>query len=581
MNPDTAEAVERRATPASTGPARTLIWALAGVLSWLPQLLPGQIRDPYADALRSFELGRYDRATNILQDILEREPECGECYDLLARVATSRGNDSLAAVWYRQALVSEPDNPTLYQKLGFAEHRAGDLLQAIGDLEYSLQLNPTSGETHFALGNVWYDLEALAQAKAHYQAALALDSTAAKFHFQLGMVFFKSDSPDSALTRFRSAYERYPKYSLAYEFAANILLQQDRWPEVVTVLERGLASASETEVTRFWLGVAHVEVGNYARAADLLRGYVSQREDNLAARYNYGLALFETGAYEEAVAHLTVISQGLPDLLKGQLYLGRSLSALDMDSLASAVLDTLLERDSTFYDGWIERGNLDLKANRIRLAIADYRRAQNLDPERWEAYQRRALALYLQEDYGQAEAQLFFALMREDSSVAIYHLLGDIAAAVGEDDFSSYYYHMVLRLSPENRTARGKRVAALIRARQWAAARAELLRTLEREPRNEEALYRLGRAARAAGDSAAANRYRDQFWQLHSQRRELERLELRIKLDRRNPRHYRDLGWHYLRQENLSRARANFRRAVALGDTTLSASLYLDEGERP
>jgi Tfp pilus assembly protein PilF len=66
--------------------------------------LTGQIQDPYADALRYFELGRYERADKILQDVLDTEPECVECYDLLARIATTQQNDSLAAVWYRKAL---------------------------------------------------------------------------------------------------------------------------------------------------------------------------------------------------------------------------------------------------------------------------------------------------------------------------------------------------------------------------------------------------------------------------------------------------------------------------------------------
>ena len=554
-------------------------WLLGGLLWFLPLAVAGQIRDSYAEAQRYFELGRYERAAAMLQEILEREPECGECFDLLARVATSQGQDSLAAVWYRRALTIEPDHAGLYHKLGFAEHRSGDLLQAIEDLEYSLELNPTSGEAHFALGNIWYDLESLAQAKELYQTALALDSTEAKYHFQLGMVYFSADSLDSSLVEFRSAYRLYPKYSLAYEFAANILLQQARWSEVVAVLEKGLAAATETEVTRFWLGVAHNEMGNYARAEELLRGYVSQRGDHLAARYNLGRALYEIGAYDEAVEHLTLISQKLPDLLKGWLYLGRSLNALDQDSLAYAVLDTLLSKDSTHFEAWIERGNLDLKQDRFDGSMAQYDLAGLISPKRWETYYRRGMAYYLQEAYGEAELQLLRAAMLADSAGVVYALLGDVASAMGEDDFAIYYYGRVLRIMPEDAVTHGKLVDALVRLRLWRSARAELLWFLDREPRSEAVLYRLGLVARADGDTTAARQYQEAFWRRHSQRRERERLELRIRVDGLNPRHYRELGWHYYRRENQARARAYFRRAVALGDTTLSARLYLDEGE--
>ncbi|MBA7610245.1 MAG: tetratricopeptide repeat protein [Calditrichaeota bacterium] len=555
----------------------------------------GQIRDPYADALRYFELGRYERATTGLQNILEREPECMECYDLLARIATTQGNDSLAAIWYRQALEVEPDNATLYQKLGFAEHRAGDLLRAIDDLEHSLQLNPASGETYFALGNVWYDLEVLEQAKANYHQALALDSTAARYHFQLGMVYFKTVQPDSALVKFQAAYRLYPKYSLAYEFTANILIKESRWPEAVNVLERALASAPETEVTRLWLGKSQLELGNFQRAAELLGGYVIRYKDHLGARYNYGLALYEIGEYEEAVTQLCTVTVHLPDLLKAQLYLGRSLGALDRDSLAFAVLDTLLSKDSTYYEAWIARGDIDLKRDRFEPAAAQYILAGNLRPDRWEAYHRQGLTQYVQGQYKAAELLLFNALTSEDSlsatgdiivsrqvgATVVYGLLGDVAAAMGEDDFSVYYYNMVLRLEPGNTAARAKLVDALVRLQLWRAALAELRWFYQRDRRNETVLYRLGRVSYAYGDTAAAQQYMDEFRTRHNRRRERERLELRISLDRRNPRHYRELGWHYRRLEDYNRASLYFRRAVALGDTTLPSSLYMDEGEEP
>ncbi len=567
----------------------------AGGILLLAVMAGGQIRDPYADALRYFELGRYDLAAAKLQNILELEPECMECYDLLARIATSQGDDSLAAVWYRQALEVEPENATLYRKLGFAEHRSGDLFRAINDLEHSLQLNPASGETHFALGNVWYDLEVLEQARACYSQALALDSTAAKYHFQLGMVFFKTDQPDSALVEFQATYGRYPKYSLAYEFAANVLITQGRWPETVEVLELGLANAPETGITRYWLGRGHLEIGNFQRAAVLLGGYVNRYVDHIGARYNYGLALYEIGEYEEAVTQLCSVSVHMPDLLKARLYLGRSLSALDRDSLAFAVFDTLLSKDSTYYEAWIARGDIDLKRDRYALAMAQYVLAENLSPDSWEAYHRQALAEYVQGQYEAAELLLFSALIREDSlsavgdvdkvrqagTAVIYGLMGDVAAAMGEDDFSIYYYGMVLRLEPEDTVARTKLVDALIRRNLWRAARTQLRWFHERDPRNETVLYQLARLAYADGDTTAAQQYMDEFRERHDRRRERERLELRVSLDRRNPRHYRELGWYYRRLEDHNRARAYFRRAVALGDTALPASLYMGEGEGP
>jgi tetratricopeptide (TPR) repeat protein len=554
---------------------------IIGSLATLPASLGGQISDPYADALRYFELGRYERADKILQDVLGTEPECVECYDLLARIATTQQQDSLAATWYRKALEVEPDNAILYQKLGYAEHRSGELDQAIVDLERSRELHPASAETHFALGNVWYDMEMYDQAKDSYLQALAFDSTTARYHFQLGMAYFNQEIPDTALVAFKKTYHWYPKYALAYEFAANILISQQKWAEAVAVLEQGLASAPETNVTRYWLGRAHVEEGNYKRAAELLRGYVNLYGDHIGARYNYGLALFEIGEYEEAVAQLCSVTVHLPDLLKARLYLGRSLGVLDQDSSAFAEFDTLLSKDPLYYGAWISRGDLDLKRDRYMQAMMQYERAARIDPAQWEAYHRQALTHYLQGEYTEAELLLLESLIRQDSAVVVYELLGDVASAMREDDFSVYYYGMVLRFEPENTAVRAKLVDAFIRRQLWPAARDQLLWRYENEPENEKILYQLTRVSHADGDTSAAEKYNEQYLQRHSQRREREIFALRIRLDRYNPARYRDMGWYYLKLGANSSARAYFRRAVALGDKTLPASLYLDEGEQP
>ncbi|MCH7939090.1 MAG: tetratricopeptide repeat protein [Candidatus Marinimicrobia bacterium] len=556
---------------------KTLPVLLLGVVA----LLSGQISDPYAEAARFFEMGRYQRATQRLEQVLLRDPRCVECYDLLARIASAQKQDSLAVEWYRAALRVEPDNAGLYQKLGLAEHRAGLLDSAQVDLERSLELNPTDSEVYFALGNVWFDQDSLALARRDFSRAIALDSTVANYHFQLASVFHRSDQPDSALREFKAAYRWYPKYTQAYELAATILISAGRWEEVVEVLDRGLASASETRNTRYWLGGALVEIGRYERAAEVLGGYVVRNQEHVGARYRYGLALFEIGEYETATEHLREVVKMRPDLTKAQLYLGRALSFMQQDSLAFVVFDSLLMQEPEHYEAWIERGDIDLRQGRYRDARTSYLRANAIEPRRWEAYHRQALARFYQQDYYSAELMLFKALNKADSVAVIYELLGAVAAAANEDDFAVYYFSRVLLLEPQPGDVRRQLIDALIRLRLWRVAERELLWFLEQDPENESVLYQLGLVAQAGGDIRSAADYFHRFQLIHQPRRTRERLELRVASDNRNPRHYKQLGFFHRASGNNARARDYFRQAVFLGDTTLSASDYLVEGEEP
>ena len=271
----------------------------------------------------------------------------------------------------------------------------------------------------------------------------------------------------------------------------------------------------------------------------------------------------------------------LPDLLKARLYLGRSWSALDQDSSAFAEFDSLLSKDPSHYGAWISRGDLDLKRARYEQAMTQFEQAARIDPDRWEAYHRQALTNYRQGIYAEAELLLLDALIRQDSAVVVYELLGDVASAMREDDFSVYYYAMVLRYEPEKVMVRAKLIDAFIRRQLWDAAGDHLSWWHEKEPENEKILYQLARVNYANGDTLAAESYKAQFNRLHTLRREREVLALRIRLDRFNPAHYREMGWYYQKLEAYSSAQAYFRRAVALGDKSLPASLYLDEGEGP
>ena len=556
--------------------ARCLLAALC-----LPLLLEGQIGDSYADALKYFGLGRYDLAQARLERLLLSDRQCIECYELLARIAISTENDSLAADWYHQALAVEPENPLLLLQVGLAEQRLGQLQQAKLSIQESLRLSPANGEAHFSLGNVWFDMDSLEQAEWSYSAAIALDSSVANYHYQLGGVFTRTERPDSALIEFEAAYTLYPKYSMAYEQAAAILRSQQRWQAMVAVLELGLAEAAETRNTRYWLGTAYNKVAAFDRAAEILGGFVARQGEHLGARFRYGIALYEIGEYTLATEHLTLVSRALPDLLEARLYLGLSYTALENDSLALGVFDSLLVAHPGYYDAWVGKGDFFRQRDRLAQARQHYQSALRLEPERWEAYHRQGLLFYRQSDYLTAELQLFQAMIRNDSTSAVQLALGDVAAAVGEDDFAAYYYGQVVAARPQQTAARMRLVDALTRLKLYRSARRELIWFLYEDRNDEKILYRMAQLSFAINDSLRANRYLGRYLDRTLPRREEERLLKLIRTAPRDPAHHRKLGQHHLSLGNSGLARESFMRAVALGDTTLSVADYFEEGVGP
>lgn len=603
------------------------LWGI-GLLMTLPGQVFSQIEDPYADAVRFFELRRYSQASRKLEELIKIDTRCIECYDLLAKIAGAQNNDSLAVEWYFRAVQVEPENSDLWQELGMAEYRYGYLEQAISDLEQSLEINPNNPESHFTIGTIGFDLNDYLEARVSFSRAISLDSTIAKYYYQLGLVYYTMDIEgyidsslidttaaaldslivevilddstmagsvldsnllethalginyaDSALVAFKQAYRIYPKYTNAYEYAAKIQIGRGEWEDVIQILNRGLLSAPETYNTRYWLGVALARLGEYARSAEILSGYVrlSRYADNIGAIYQYGLALYQIGEYDEAAVYLAQVvrSSNLDWYLEAQFFLARSLTAVDDDERALVVLDTLLQLDPTFYDAWIQRGDINLKLAAYEKAVDQYIAAVEIDSSRWEAFHGQALADYYRTSYLAAEMMLYDALWRADSIPQIYESLGDVAAGAGEDDFAIYYYSMALRLIPDSANVHTKLSQTAMRLGLWRIVREELLWLLAQKPDDATLLYRLGRVSRELGMTEESALYNERYLVLHERRRKFRALELRIGMDSFNPKHYRDLGRFYIAEGDTVQAREYFRMAVARGDTTLTASDYL------
>ncbi len=607
----------------------TLMLLLGGCLLMLfPDQVSGQIKDPYADAIRFFELRRYSQASRKLEELIKSDTLCIECYDLLARIALAQNNDSLAVEWYFRAVQVEPDNSQLWQVLGMAEYRYGYIEQAISDLQQSLEIDPNNPESHFAIGTIEFDLNDFPEARVSFNRAISLDSTTANYFYQLGLVYYTMDiegyvdsslidttahvldlpvneltlgdstmagsaldsilaeSPipginyaDSALIAFKQAYNIYPKYTYAYEYAADIQIRREEWDDVVQILNLGLLSAPETYNTRYWLGGALAQIGEYAQAAEILSGYVrlSRYSDNIGALYQYGLALYQIREYADAAVNLAqVLRMSSSDrYLDARFFLAKSLTAIDDDKNALVALDTLLQIDPTYYDAWIERGDIHLKLAAYDKAVSQYIAAVELDSSRWEAFHGQALADYYRTSYVNAETTLYNALWLADSIPQIYESLGDVAAGAGEADFAVYYLSMTLRLIPDSVDVHTKLSQTAMRLGLWRIAREELLWLLAQQPDNTALLYRLGRVSREMGLTEESALYNERYRALHERRRKFRTLELRMGMDSLNPKHYRDFGWLYIAEGDTVQAREYFRMAVARGDTTLTASDYL------
>ena len=115
--------------------------------------------------------------------------------------------DREAEELYLKAIESGDNAADAYCNLGIIESEKGETAKAFDCFTRSLELEPRHFESHYNLGNLYFDLNDLKLAKTHYELALTVDSNFANVYFNLGLVLtILEDYPNAVATlrRYRS-----------------------------------------------------------------------------------------------------------------------------------------------------------------------------------------------------------------------------------------------------------------------------------------------------------------------------------------------------------------------------------------
>ena len=188
---------------------------------------------------------------------------------------------------------------------------------------------------------------AAAPIQERYENLTTLVPDSAEFHHNLGFAYREAGDLDAAEARYRRAIELDPEYPRAHANLGIALLSQGQWEDAEGALRRALALDDEYAAAHHNLGFIQERVGvrleaerHYRRAIELDPSLVEPRlglarmllaADNVSgaepvlrealevdprlaeAHRNLGLILAGRGEHAEAVAHLGVSLEAVPD----------------------------------------------------------------------------------------------------------------------------------------------------------------------------------------------------------------------------------------------------------------------------
>ena len=120
-----------------------------------------------------------------------------------------RGNPK-AAELYRKAIEEGDCIADAYCNLGIIESQKGNTTKAFDCFTTSLKHDPRHCESHYNLGNLYFEVNDFRLTQVHYEIATEVDPTFANVYFNLALVRAINDDPGAAVSALAKYQELVP-----------------------------------------------------------------------------------------------------------------------------------------------------------------------------------------------------------------------------------------------------------------------------------------------------------------------------------------------------------------------------------
>lgn len=249
-----------------------------------------------AQRLAYTDVDRYKIADKVLHDFLKRPPFSNRLYyaehierierDVAAlRAGATPQAIAQAAEQYRWAVENNPNDWLLRWRYGqfLAEH-VRDHRAAAEQFTWVRDHLPHSWLAHQSLATVLGALGNADEAVRLYERALQLQPTSGRTHFFLGEQWHDRGKTDKARKHYLEAVRWEPDCVPAYNSLARILAQEGKLDKATDICRRGLVFSPESAVLHCTLGTLLARQGQRAEAIESFRTALRHDPDSAPAR---------------------------------------------------------------------------------------------------------------------------------------------------------------------------------------------------------------------------------------------------------------------------------------------------------
>jgi tetratricopeptide (TPR) repeat protein len=334
----------------------------AGLLVWLAWAVTGgspilrSQNDARTQALTLEQQGQSAEAEQAWRAIVAAHPHNAEALAHIGLMEARQEHYAEAARFYRRALAMNPAFPGLQMNLGLALFKGDQFKEAILPFASELRKHPGDQRLTILLGMAHYGMGDYAGAVPYLKDATDSDSQNLNLRLTLAQSCLWSKKFQCVLDDYKEILAINADSGAAHMMAGEAL--------------DGLGRASDA-------------IQEFEAAAK-----VSPQEPNV--HFGLGYLLWKQHRYDEAAREFNLELQNDPSHAQAMAYLGDTEIKLGDNAAASAILEKAVKSPGAGRIAWVDMGILEAGDHQNEQAVADFRRAIEMDPSEVDAHWRLA-----------------------------------------------------------------------------------------------------------------------------------------------------------------------------------------------
>jgi tetratricopeptide (TPR) repeat protein len=424
--------------------------------------------EPIASALRSHE---FQKALELIRPALQASPRNAQLWAMRGAAYGGEGYKKEALASFHNALKISPDYLPALEGAIQIEYEAGDAA-AIPLLQRVLRLRPADTTSHGMLAVLEYQQGNCGAAVSHFEKAGTLfDSKVSALH-AYAICLVKLKQPEKAARVFERALNLNPDDRRERELLASIQLMAHQPQDALATLQPLLQGSSEEVETLELAATAYEDNKDTLQAVATLRQAILLEPKNVNLYVDFANI---SSAHDSFQVGIDVVSDGI-----GQLP-----NAVPL---------------------YLARGVLYVQLAQYDRAEADFETAHTLDPRQSLSSAAQGLLAAQEDDVNRALATVQGKLAQKPKDAPLLYLQADFLAQKGVEPGTPEFQlamrsaKQAVALQPTLSGARTVLAKLYLQEGKYPEAIEQCRRALDRDPKDQTALYHLIQALRKTGD---------------------------------------------------------------------------------